>query len=296
YYVVAAVNNEVSKKTMPVKSTVPSWDNTLYFEGCGMSKLKLKVFAVWKFGPDKVIGELEEKIETLLALDNNGAVDCKLCKGLKDISAGIQFVIQEVVGGLVSGAFIVAIHGLYGHPMKSWTAANDMLWLCDLLPEKIPRRDQLADESVYAIAQKLLADLATDWDGSNTQQWSIIFVVHSLGGIVLKNALIHADRNEYAPYKAVECSTYGILFLGTPHQGSAAVDLAALILQILSIGFDTSDSILCDLALHGKALQQQQDQYNQISLRYATKCYYEMYPTKLPLGKRMKVGGISVLF
>jgi hypothetical protein len=66
-----------------------------------------------------------------------------------------------------------------------------------------------------------------------------------------------------------------------------------LILQILSIGFDTSDRILSDLALHGKALQQQQDQYNQIGLRYATKCYYEIYPTKLPLGKSMKVGGIS---
>ncbi|KAF8223659.1 hypothetical protein L208DRAFT_1411562, partial [Tricholoma matsutake] len=69
-----------------------------------MSKLKLEVFAVWKFYPDKVIGKLEEKIETLLALDNNGAVDRKLCKGLKDISAGIQFVIREVVGGLASGA------------------------------------------------------------------------------------------------------------------------------------------------------------------------------------------------
>ncbi|KAF8221360.1 hypothetical protein L208DRAFT_1328490 [Tricholoma matsutake] len=136
---------------------------------------------------------------------------------------------------------------------------------------------------------KSTIDIHIDLSLSQTQQQPIIFVAHSLGGIVLKNALIHADRNEYAPYKAVEHSTYGIIFLGTPHQGSAAVDMAALILQILSIGFDTSNSILSDLALHGKALQQQQDQYNQISLRYATKCYYEMYPTKLPLGKKMKL-------
>jgi hypothetical protein len=65
--------------------------------------------------------------------------------------------------------------------MKSWTAANDTLWLRDLLPERIPRariltygydaytrgRDQLANESIYNIGQKLLADLATDRDGSN---------------------------------------------------------------------------------------------------------------------------------
>jgi hypothetical protein len=41
-------------------------------EGRGMSKLKLEVFAAQKFWPDKVIGELEEKIETLLSLDDNG--------------------------------------------------------------------------------------------------------------------------------------------------------------------------------------------------------------------------------
>jgi hypothetical protein len=102
--------------------------------------------------------------------------------------------------------------------------------------------------------------------------------------------LIHADRHEYSPYKAVERSTYGILFLGTPHQGSATIDLATAILRILSIGFDTNDTILNDLGLHSKALQQQQDQYSQIGRRYATKCYYEMYETKLPLGKHIKVG------
>jgi hypothetical protein len=104
--------------------------------------------------------------------------------------------------------------------------------------------------------------------------------------------LIHADRHEYSPYKAVERSTYGILFHGTPHQGSATVDLATSILRIISIGFDTNDTLLNDLGLHSKALQQQQDQYSQIGGRYATKCYYEMYETRLPLGKRMKVSSV----
>ncbi|KAF8234302.1 hypothetical protein L208DRAFT_1262445, partial [Tricholoma matsutake] len=190
---------------------------------------------------------------------------------------------------------IVAIHGLDGHAMTSWTAANDTLWLRDLLPKRIPRAriltygynaytrgNKLANESIYSIGQKLLADLATDRDGSNIQQRPIIFVAHSLGGIVLKDTLIHADKHEYASYKAIERSTYGILFLGTPHQGTAAVDLATLILRILPVG---SNIILSDLGLQNKVLQQQQDQYNQIGPRYATKCYYEMHPTELPLGK-----------
>ena len=41
-------------------------------DGRGSSKLKLEVFAVRKLRRDKAIGEMEEKIETLLALDDNG--------------------------------------------------------------------------------------------------------------------------------------------------------------------------------------------------------------------------------
>jgi protein SERAC1 len=81
---------------------------------------------------------------------------------------------------------IIAIHGLDGHPQKSWTAPNGTLWLRDLLPEKLPQariltygydaytrgREQLADESVYALAQKLLADLATERHDSNVSpEW-----------------------------------------------------------------------------------------------------------------------------
>jgi protein SERAC1 len=81
---------------------------------------------------------------------------------------------------------IIAIHGLDGHPQKSWTAPNGTLWLRDLLPEKLPQariltygydaytrgREQLADESVYALAQKLLADLATErHDSDVSPEW-----------------------------------------------------------------------------------------------------------------------------
>ncbi|KAF8240995.1 hypothetical protein L208DRAFT_1087908, partial [Tricholoma matsutake] len=53
-------------------------------------------------------------------------------------SQGDCFGINVLVSGVDPIVDIVAIHGLDGHPMKSWTAANDMLWLHDLLPEKIP--------------------------------------------------------------------------------------------------------------------------------------------------------------
>ena len=71
---------------------------------------------------------------------------------------------------------IVAVHGLDGHLEKSWTADNGILWLRDLLPEKIPHariltygydaytrgRDRLAKESLHDLAKDLVSSLATE--------------------------------------------------------------------------------------------------------------------------------------
>ena len=47
----------------------------------------------------------------------------------------------------------------------------------------------------------------------------IIFLAHSLGGLVLKQALIQMEDSSNATDKANFQSTYGILFFGVPNQG-----------------------------------------------------------------------------
>jgi hypothetical protein len=96
--------------------------------------------------------------------------------------------------------------------------------------------------------------------------------------------LIHAHsagNHHNAHHKAVELSTYGILFLGTPHQGTDGIDLAMLLLGIQSIYSKTNDSVLKDLQNHSPVLQQQLSQYTSISGYYETKFYFELYPTPL---------------
>jgi len=217
-----------------------------------------------------------------------------------------EFGMHVLVPGVDPVVDIIAIHGLDGHLERSWTTDNGTLWLRDLLPEKIPRariltygydaytrgRSQLANESVHDLAKNLLSSLAMERRISKTERRPIIFVAHSLGGIVLKSALLLANassKQNNFHHKAVELSTYGMIFLGTPHQGAENVDLALLILYIQSIYSQTNNTIVKDLGLHSKALQEQLDRYTAISHKYATVFCYEKYPTKLPAGMSIKL-------
>jgi hypothetical protein len=54
----------------------------------------------------------------------------------------------------------------------------------------------------------------------------ILFIAHSLGGLVLKQALIQMKQSSNATDRASFLSTYGILFFGVPSQG---MDIRSLI-------------------------------------------------------------------
>lgn len=51
-------------------------------------------------------------------------------------------------------------------------------------------------------------------------------------------ALIHSDaarRGAFEEYRSVKLSTYGIVFMGTPHQGGSGVALGRLMVSVASI-------------------------------------------------------------
>jgi len=145
----------------------------------------------------------------------------------------LPFGLLQLADGIDPIVDIVAIHGLDGHREESWKAKNGVLWLRDLLPKKIPKarilsygydantrgHEQLSVETLDGHATALVSKLALKREETSTKERPIIFLAHSLGGIILKNALIHAystHRNHLNDHKAIDLSTYGILFLGTP--------------------------------------------------------------------------------
>ncbi|KAF8509768.1 hypothetical protein BU17DRAFT_55925 [Hysterangium stoloniferum] len=188
---------------------------------------------------------------------------------------------------------IVAIHGLDGHRERSFTASNGVLWLRDLLPKSIPNARILTygyDARTHGKnrSQQMLYDLSTNFMAklSNFRVYTktnrpLIFVAHSFGGIMLKNALIqaHLDGDEHlSHHKAIASFTYGIIYLGTPHQGIDLTSWSRSFAKSHSISHQ-NDPILIQLGLHSETLEQQLTQYTAISGKYHTLFCYEIYLT-----------------
>ena len=97
---------------------------------------------------------------------------------------------------------IVAVHGLGGHWEKTWTHENGKLWLRDFLPSQLQdanvnarvmsfgyNSDTFTSKAVTGIDQEatiLLDRLEGSRESGRAKVRPIIFIAHSLGGLVVK--------------------------------------------------------------------------------------------------------------
>ncbi|KAK8122740.1 hypothetical protein PG984_011410 [Apiospora sp. TS-2023a] len=90
----------------------------------------------------------------------------------------------------------------------------------------------------------------------------IIFIAHSLGGIVIKEMLAHCDGSENVKHQDIAASTAAIMFFGTPHRGSQdAAGYAEVARKAASILLDTNPALLDSLGLRTSDLERSQDAF-----------------------------------
>ncbi|KAA6411567.1 MAG: hypothetical protein FRX48_04847 [Lasallia pustulata] len=140
---------------------------------------------------------------------------------------------------------IIAVHGLNPtntefHAEATWTV-EDKLWLRDFLPPQLPSARVLlfgynanvafetSIAGVHEQAINLLNRIASKRE--HAEERPIVFVAHSLGGIVVKRALVEAKLDD--SYKSIREATYGIAFFGTPHQGGNFAKLGDIAASII---------------------------------------------------------------
>jgi hypothetical protein len=130
---------------------------------------------------------------------------------------------------------IVAVTGLGGHALGSFRSADGVsVWLRDFAPEDIPQARFIAygydtgvvasgnNQGVHELAHTLLDGLTIFRLRTQTQQRPLVFVCHSLGGVVLKEALVMSSKATDAKHKKlleVMAVTYGLVFMGVPNLG-----------------------------------------------------------------------------
>ncbi|KAI9790079.1 MAG: hypothetical protein M1816_005549 [Peltula sp. TS41687] len=126
---------------------------------------------------------------------------------------------------------IVAVHGLGGDAIHTWThPKSKAFWLKEFLPQQIPDARIMtfgynaaaafgqSTAGVIDHAKSLLNSLVDKREESEEIQRPLIFIAHSLGGIIVKQALFQARLDP--AYQLIKDATLSLFFLGTPHRGS----------------------------------------------------------------------------
>lgn len=83
---------------------------------------------------------------------------------------------------------------------------------------KVFSSKQLTQRTLYSHSKKLLAALGAAQQVPCAINRPLIFISHSLGGLVAKCALVHANNDHI--FKDILLSTAGMAFFGTPHQAA----------------------------------------------------------------------------
>ncbi|OKP07146.1 Protein SERAC1 [Penicillium subrubescens] len=166
---------------------------------------------------------------------------------------------------------IVAIHGLNGHYFQTWATpvsdGREVNWLKDLLPKQIPNARimsfgynsavQMSKSAgdISLFADQLLEDLFIRRQRQEEPGRPIIFICHSLGGIVFKQTLNRAF--EKARYRPLLQKVVGVIFFGTPHQGSDLASWGTVLSNIIrfgTLGTTTNSRLSRDLESNSRIL------------------------------------------
>jgi triacylglycerol esterase/lipase EstA (alpha/beta hydrolase family) len=160
---------------------------------------------------------------------------------------------------------IIAVHGLNprskndcDHAWDTWrkpSGSQGRLWLRDDLPQHVPEtRIFLYEYNSTAVygkdrdtfigkANELLEAIRIERDDMESRP--ILLLGHSMGGLLIKQALINAHNNpKYTPIKD---ATTGLAFFATPHNGGdrVLVSLGGMVAKIATaLGFQKGDDVL----------------------------------------------------
>ncbi|KAI8634401.1 hypothetical protein F5Y19DRAFT_210212 [Xylariaceae sp. FL1651] len=194
-------------------------------------------------------------------------------------------ILYEPPPGLAPAVDIVFVHGLTGNSYNTWCYSNeldgifDVHWPEHLLKVDIPDARILSfgyDADVVGLwnpasnnrvanhAENLLGDVTRLRERTNSEDRSLIFVMHSLGGLVVQSALDLSRCSPEPHLRRLESKTLGLLFMGTPNFGSNKAKWGNLFATMLNLCKKTNKSIVRILQPDSELLALIQKKFHEI--------------------------------
>ncbi|TVY36127.1 Vegetative incompatibility protein [Lachnellula occidentalis] len=189
-------------------------------------------------------------------------------------SDGIKVVAEPTDANLD----IVFVHGLTGNRDTTWTHKNGVFWpqlvAEDIKTARIMTFGYDADPvKLWGVVGgnnirnhgKNLAFAVSD-RRRDCRQRPLLFIAHSLGGLVCEQALLYCREGEQNLGKVFQ-STRGIIFMGTPHAGSDLADWGYRLAKLLNVVRGTNSALLDPLRQKSDVLRVVQQQFQQLLLQ-----------------------------
>ncbi|KIM91909.1 hypothetical protein PILCRDRAFT_104252 [Piloderma croceum F 1598] len=227
---------------------------------------------------------------------------------------------------------IIAVQGLASTYEWSWSIESEdgtrYHWLRELLPQNLQKPRVLAFEynsewyenpahaTLDDCGKRFLECLVEDRTHrghthicGGRRNRPILFVGHSFGGLVIKQALViasqtHHEEPRYADYRDILYATAGVIFLATPHRGSSFSTLAKWKMQAGRLfGVQTYPELVSILDLGSPSLTALQQNFQKILSRSLLAdlqlfCFYEELPLAMVVKREsacIGIGGVQSL-
>lgn len=207
---------------------------------------------------------------------------------------------------LSSLASIIAIHGLYESGHETWTdGKSNTIWLRDLFPcqkyqvriltyqydaQRLMAPGGPATSGIYDESVRLVMELVAERLMQKATERPIIFICHGFGGLLVKRALAYSNsRKDFKVehHRSIVRSTYGLLFMATPHQGFTR---ESLYLRFSKSSRNYSpNNFLISLLEGSETLMEINDQFAPLMKMFAIYNFWEQLETGFGRAKAMIV-------
>jgi hypothetical protein len=159
---------------------------------------------------------------------------------------------------------------------------SHVFWPEDLLPQDLPSariltygydthvrhrlQTPINQSTILGLGQDLLHSLEPLRRGCTSRP--IIFVAHSLGGILVKEALRRSEghRAYQKDFYSIFDSTVAIIFFGTPHRGADPQCMIKSVAEsiIRLAGYDINDQLINSLLPSSERLQELREEFSKM--------------------------------